>query len=108
MEILGICTLIAAYCIGILNVGFAVSAMFIYLVMLMLTQILLVANINLCGVEPIPLRLQLLFLLVSVGEFLVYHFISTATKLFSFLTLRRKGNTWGQIKRSENTNTPDP
>ena len=85
----------------ILNPGFALAALLVYVALVMCNQALLVRAIHSCGAEDLP-RLQRLKLIgVAVTEFFFFHPLNLFIKGLAFVTYRRHKQTWNHLDRAK-------
>lgn len=99
LEIIGLATLAAASRLEILDKAFAAEAISVYFFLLLLTQAVLIHALGALGITPITMRQRMALTAAGVGEFLVYHLLSTVTRLLAFFSFHRRSRTWGKILR---------
>ena len=99
MEILGAATLVFAFAAGILNVPSTVIILFVYYILMLFMEWILVAALNTYELEPMTWKKQTAIFLLSCVEFLSFHIINSAIKILAMLTYRKYSKTWQHIKR---------
>lgn len=99
MEILGAATLVLAFAAGILNVPSTVIILFVYYILMLFMEWILVAALNTYELESMPWKKQTAIILLSCVEFLSFHIINSAIKILAMLTYRKYSKTWQHIKR---------
>lgn len=100
MELLGLITLILAFCAGILQVKAAAAIMLVYYLLILLTQAVLVLSLKTYGVEKIPSGKLLGLLLMAAAEFCSFHLINSGVKILAVATFRKHKATWQHIRRA--------
>ena len=100
IEIVGFLTLVAAYFLNILDLQFAISAIVLYLIFMVLTQAVLIYLIHCYKLEKISFFHRIQLLLISMIEFIFFHPLNMVVKIMAFLTYHNQKSNWGKIKRA--------
>ena len=101
IEILGLITLLLAYRLKMLNVGFALFAMALYALFVIGTEAVFLQGLQLYQIEPLTFKSRFSFFLISILEFFIFHPMNMVIKLSAFLSYRKHSGTWGINQRSE-------
>ena len=100
IELLGLATIIAGYCLHLVSLSFMLGAMGLYMVMILLCQMLFLWYLRLYRIEAMSPKKWLSLVGVSLAECIFFHPLGMLLKLNAFLTHRKYKGTWGQIQRT--------
>lgn len=107
IELLGFATLFVAYYLNILDLHFALFAILLYLIFMVLTQAVLIYLIHSFRLEKITLFHRLQLLVISILEFIIFHPLNMVVKIMAFVTFHHHKEHWGKIKRASGSMLQD-